>query len=182
MLVENGHVPRPGLQVDELDIEGDLVFGVEGGPKLLRPGPGSGGGDGYPPGFSLKGGQGTAVALVGMDEMACPGDGFIVFKEIAAAARRVAVHAFEDGQVVAAVGLHHPGNAGGPVGTVRLKGAGIQGVAVAVPRLDIFRNGVGLVAVGDDEHPLREQPHRVVNDKGGIGHLLNSIAVHSAHA
>ena len=39
---------------------------------------------------------------------------------------------------------------GGVVGAVRLEGAGVQGVAVAMAHQDVVPDGVGLVAVGDN--------------------------------
>ena len=74
----------------------------------------------------------TTFLLIGVDEVAHAGGGVVILEEVAAAAVRVAVQTFQNGQVIVAVGLHHAGDAGGEVGAVGLEGPGVQGVAIAV--------------------------------------------------
>ena len=73
--------------------------------------------------------------------------------EVPAAAGRVPLGAFEDGEMEAAVGAEQAGDAGGVVGFIRLKGPGFQGLGKGPALQDIVPNGVGLVTVGDNQLP-----------------------------
>src|SRR5699024_10672204 len=105
----------------------DLVVLVQAGPQAPGKVP-DGAGAGEAERLALKAGDGAAVALVGADEMALPRHRLGVIEEIALDAVPVAVGGFEDAHLVAAAGVDHRRDAGGPVGAVRLKGAGAQGV------------------------------------------------------
>ena len=128
----------------------------------------------------LKAGDGIAVVLVGADEVALTGHGLGVVEEIALDALAVAVGRLEDAHLVAAVGVHHSGDAGGVVGLVRLKGAGAQGVGKALAPAHLVKDGVGLVAVGDDMG-LAEGQHGVIDDEAGVLEL-GRVGSHGADA
>ena len=121
-----------GLDINESDKEGYLVVLIQAGPHLTGQGLSVRGGDRHPAGLPLKGGQGVHVLLIGVDEVAHAGGGVVILEEVAAAAVRVAVQTFQNGQVIVAVGLHHAGDAGGIVGAVGLIAPGAQGVDVAL--------------------------------------------------
>ena len=73
MFVDDDGVGLAGGKVDGADKEGDLVVGVQVGPQLLGPALGVGGADDHLAGFTLEGGQGVQILLVGVDEVAKDG-------------------------------------------------------------------------------------------------------------
>lgn len=136
-------------------------------------------------GSPTKEGRGGAVAHVGVDEMALPGAGGLIGEEIPAAGGGIAVRALEDGEGVVAVLFYQPGDTGGVVGGVGLKGSGVEGLGKGLARGQPLADGVGLVAVGDDGGGA-EHPHRGVDNKGGVGHFggvkgLGADAVRGLH-
>ena len=172
MLVDDEGIPVVlVLQVLDPDVQGHLIVLIQAVPDFAGQAVGGQGAELHQPGLALEGGQGVAVALVGVDEVARAGDGIVVLKKVPAAAGGVAVQALEDGQVIGAVGLHHAGDAGGPVGAVGLELSGVQGVAVAVALGDVVPDGVGLVAVGHHQQAVGQQPDGVVDNQGGVGHF-----------
>ena len=108
--------------------------------------------------------------LVGADEVALACNGLRVIKEIALHAVAIAVRRLENAHLIAAVCVHHSGDAGGVVGAVRLKGAGAQGVGKTLALTHQVVDGIGLVAVGHDVGLAKGQ-HRVINDQAGIFQL-----------
>ena len=112
--------------------------------------------------------------------MALPRHRLGVIEEIALDAVPVAVGGFEDAHLVAAAGVDHRRDAGGPVGAVRLKGAGAQGVRKALAAAHRIVDGVGLVAVGDDMGGAQGQ-HGVVDDEAGVLQL-GRVGGHGADA
>ena len=110
--------------------------------------------------------------------LACNGLG--VIKEIALHAVAVAVGRLEDAHLVAAVSVHHSGDAGGVVGAVRLKGAGAQGIGKALALAHQVVDGIGLVTVGHDMGLAKGQ-HRVINDQAGVFQLCG-VGCHGADA
>ena len=106
---------------------------------------------------------------VGADEIA---RALVAALVIVVAAEAAAVHVLQDGEGKAAVLVADGGDAGGPVGLVGLVfPGGESGAEVAhVP------DGVGLVAVGDDEI-LAHGADGVVNDEAGVGQLGGVIGL-----
>ena len=119
MDVQDPLLKRPGLQIGEADEEGDLVLGVEIVPQLGGKGvdvaP-----DGHPLRLTLERGDGVAVGDVGVQEMADAGQRGIL-KGLADAAGPLGIRGLQNGELVASVGAQEAGDAGRPVGTVRLK-------------------------------------------------------------
>ena len=115
----------------------------------------------------------------------CPARGGLIGEEIPAAGGGIAVRALEDGEGVVAVLFYQPGDTGGVVGGVGLKGSGVEGLGKGLARGQPLADGVGLVAVGDDGGGA-EHPHRGVDNKGGVGHFggvkgLGADAVRGLH-
>ena len=111
--------------------------------------------------------------------------GGLIGEEIPAAGGGIAVRALEDGEGVVAVLFYQPGDTGGVVGGVGLKGSGVEGLGKGLARGQPLADGVGLVAVGDDGGGA-EHPHRGVDNKGGVGHFggvkgLGADAVRGLH-
>ena len=167
MLVFDHSLPISGFPVDVAHKERDLVLRVEAVPQQIGKLRGGAAGDFHLLRFPHKGGQGGAVAHVGVDEMALPGAGGLIGEEIPAAGGGIAVRALEDGEGVVAVLFYQPGDTGGVVGGVGLKGSGVEGLGKGLARGQPLADGVGLVAVGDDGGGA-EHPHRGVDNKGGV--------------
>ena len=185
MLVFDHSLPISGFPVDVAHKERDLVLRVEAVPQQIGKLRGGAAGDFHLLRFPHKGGQGGAVAHVGVDEMALPGAGGLIGEEIPAAGGGIAVRALEDGEGVVAVLFYQPGDTGGVVGGVGLKGSGVEGLGKGLARGQPLADGVGLVAVGDDGGGA-EHPHRGVDNKGGVGHFggvkgLGADAVRGLH-
>ena len=114
MLVFDHSLPISGFPVDVAHKERDLVLRVEAVPQQIGKLRGGAAGDFHLLRFPHKGGQGGAVAHVGVDEMALPGAGGLIGEEIPAAGGGIAVRALEDGEGVVAVLFYQPGDTGGP--------------------------------------------------------------------
>ena len=89
---------------------------------------------------------------------------------MAGAGAALGVGRLEDGQLVAAVALHKTGNTGRPVGAVGLKLAGTQSLLQGLAALHKVANGIGLIAVGDDE-AATELADGMIDDKAGVRQL-----------
>ena len=76
---------------------------------------------------------------------------------------------FQDGQLIASAGVHHTGDAGRVVGHVRLELAALQRFAHGLAFQHAVPDGIGLVAVCDDELAV-QLAHRMIDDKGRIFH------------
>ena len=104
--------------------------------------------------LALEGGNGAAVADIGVDKMAQAGQSRIA-KGKAAARRSFGVGAFEDAHFIGEVPVFKRQKAtdsGGEVGRIRLKARGSLAPQKSSCRaLKAFIDGVGLIAVGDDE-------------------------------
>jgi len=82
MLVFDHSLPISGFPVDVAHKERDLVLRVEAVPQQVGKLRGGAAGDFHLLRFPHKGGQGGAVAHVGVDEMALPGAGGLIGEEI----------------------------------------------------------------------------------------------------
>ena len=112
IFVEDHVAALAGLQVDDPGEEADFVVGVQVLPQAVgevADGAGAGEAERLPP---SKLGDGIAVVLVGADEVAFTGHGLGVVEEIALDALAVAVGRLEDAHLVAAICVHHSGDAG----------------------------------------------------------------------
>ena len=105
-----------------------------------------------------------------MDEVAQTGNRLIVLIEETLVGGAVRGEVLEDGQAVGAVRIDNARNAGGVVGRVRFKLAGAERLKVALALLEIVHDGIGLVAVGNDQGAV-VQAHRMIDDQRGIDHL-----------
>ena len=179
MLVEDSLLIFPGFQIGVAHEQGNFVVGVQVLPQAVGK-IADGAGAGKAQRLTFKAGDGVAVVLVGADEVALSGHGLGVIKEIALHAVAVAVGRLEDAHLVAAVCVHHSGDAGGVVGAVRLKGAGAQGVGKALALAHQVVDGIGLVAVGHDVGTAQRQ-HRIVDDQAGVLQLCG-VGCHGADA
>ena len=86
-----------------------------------------------------------------MDKAALAGQGMVIGVEEPVAAGGIAVGGFQNGQLEAAVRGEETGDAGGVVGAVGLELPGMEGLGEGLTRQQAVPDGVGLVAVGDDQ-------------------------------
>jgi len=114
-----------------------------------------------------KGRQRGAEALVGADKMSLAGDGGVIKKRAVAAD---AVPGAEDGELIPPARKADGGDPGGKIRLVRLESPGAQRVVSAAPAQKKIADGVGLVAVGDDERAAG-LPHGMIEDETGVGHF-----------
>src|SRR5699024_12115222 len=91
----------------------------------------------------------------------------------AAAGAALGVGALEDGHMIVKIsaGQSQDGaDPGGPVGSVGLEAPDLQSLAEGLARQKPVPDGVGLVAVGDNEGVI-QAADRVVDDEAGVRHL-----------
>ena len=105
-----------------------------------------------------------------MDKVAETGYRLVVLIEKALVRGAVRGKVLEDGQAVRAVRVDDARDAGGVVGCIRLKLAGAERLEVALALLEEVYDGIGLVAVRDDERAVI-QADRMVDDQRRIDHL-----------
>ena len=111
VFVEDHVAALAGLEVDDPGEEADLVVGVQVLPQAMGE-IADGAGAGETERLALKAGDGAAVVLIGADEVTLPGHRLRVVEEIALHALAVAVSRLQDAHLIAAVSVHHSGDAG----------------------------------------------------------------------
>lgn len=156
--------------------QGHLVVLVQGFPKLFRQRIGAGCVQSDPLRLALEGGEGIAVAHVGVDEAALAGEGMVIGVEIAVAAAGIAVGGFQNGELEAAVGGDQAGDAGRVVGAVRLELPGVEGGGKGLARQQAVPDGVGLVAIGDDQAAV-QLPYGMVDNETGVRHFGGIVSL-----
>ena len=124
----------------------------------------------------MEAGQRIAKAFVGADEVTAANGGRIVGVVEALAAIGLRILRAQDAEHVGAAGILHAGDAGGPVGGVGLKLAGVEGFQPALALSHKVAHGVGLVAVGHDEL-VAQTAHGVVDDQAGVHHLAFVVSL-----
>ena len=86
------------------------------------------------------------------------------------AAAGIAVGALQNGQLEAAVSGDDTGDPGGVVGAIGLELTGVQGLAERLALHQEIADGVGLIAVGNNQI-ITHLADGVIDDQAGINHL-----------
>ena len=105
-----------------------------------------------------------------MNKAALAGQRVVIGVEEPVAAGGITVGGLQDGQAEAAVFAEDTGDAGGVVGTVRFELPGVQCLTEAPAGQQAVPDGVGLVAIGDDQ-VVAHLADGMIDDEAGIGHL-----------
>ena len=119
--------------------------------------------------LALKGGQGSAVPLIGVEEAALAGKGIVIEIEVAQAAAGVPIGTFQDGELKTAVRGEKTGDSGRIVGCVWFKLPAAQGLGKGAARQEIVPDRVGLITVCDHQPPTH-LPDGMVDDQTGVCH------------
>ena len=163
MLIDNSLLVCAGSDIGVSNEQGNLIGFVEIVPQHI--------GEGVnvtfhcdPLRLALESGDhGIAVADIGVQEVTQAGLAGIL-PEITGATIAFGIGSLQNGHLVAAVTGLDAGNTRGPVGAIVLKHTSPQGSFPAFATAQELPNGIGLVAIGDDQASAH-LPNGMVDDQ-----------------